>query len=325
MERGPPRSKRGSDVTKQRRMVEGKHTLTPEFEPEREDLAAVPASSASKARGPAGWPFAADPPAAPRASVAQLFGPPGRPRRGDEPPAGPRGTKRPRKNEPRSASGEKEAEPRPAFDEAAELPRAPATLAGDEEWEEEEEEEEEKKDQAAEDLGVLLVRPSTRPDPTAQPAGTPTAINPRETTENRDALDRENTSASIMARRGFNVTQNPTEPQRGDPRLDAEKNPDYVVEGEVFDHYAPTTPRWRNIRIAMMAKIKSGQTRRIALCLDGTPITAEQVIENITKTEIVGLEQLLITKGGKVIGAWPAAWSLLKESAKQVQRGPRDG
>jgi hypothetical protein len=66
--------------------------------------------------------------------------------------------------------------------------------------------------------------------------------------ENRQALERENDSARVLARQGYDVEQNPEVP--------GDKNPDYRIEGEIFDNVAQTTPRARNVH-------RRGEVRRL--------------------------------------------------------------
>ncbi|ENK9962541.1 hypothetical protein AB4G05_005170 [Salmonella enterica] len=66
------------------------------------------------------------------------------------------------------------------------------------------------------------------------------AKNPANSTEdNKRAIWRENESAIILSQRGYNVEQNPSVP--------GIKNPDFKINGEVFDNIAPTTSNVRNI------------------------------------------------------------------------------
>ncbi|WP_222426549.1 hypothetical protein [Amycolatopsis rhizosphaerae] len=76
------------------------------------------------------------------------------------------------------------------------------------------------------------------------------------------ALQRENESATTLSRAGYDVEQNPTIP--------GDKNPDYRVNGKIFDCYAPTTSNVRNIASRMEEKVVDGQTDRIVLNLSDT-------------------------------------------------------
>lgn len=61
--------------------------------------------------------------------------------------------------------------------------------------------------------------------------GAVTKITPQMTKENIRSLNRENESAKILSKSGFNVEQNPT--------VFGDKKPDYRINGEIFDNYAP--------------------------------------------------------------------------------------
>lgn len=53
------------------------------------------------------------------------------------------------------------------------------------------------------------------------------------------SLIRENESADILVKKGYNVEQNPV--------IDGVKNPDYRIDGVIYDNYAPETSNVRNI------------------------------------------------------------------------------
>jgi hypothetical protein len=71
------------------------------------------------------------------------------------------------------------------------------------------------------------------------------------------ALQRENESATTLAKGGYDVEQNPT--------VLGDKNPDYLVNGKIFDCYAPTTSNIRNIADRVETKVVRRQADRIVL------------------------------------------------------------
>ncbi|MGI5147237.1 hypothetical protein ACQEVC_12795 [Plantactinospora sp. CA-294935] len=90
----------------------------------------------------------------------------------------------------------------------------------------------------------------------------------------RRSLERENECADILAAGGYRVHQNPTRPEvaesrertgdRGDPR----KDPDYLVEGHVFDCYSPSPGKAvRGVWTEVRDKVTSQQTQRVVLNL----------------------------------------------------------
>jgi hypothetical protein len=105
--------------------------------------------------------------------------------------------------------------------------------------------------------------PSRVPDPAAEPTGNPTFINEKEAPENKLALQRENESARTLARTGYAIEQNPTVP--------GDKNPDYRIEGKIFDNLAlpptdhatsPAASRRRSTRIRPNGSCSTWPTAR---------------------------------------------------------------
>jgi hypothetical protein len=124
------------------------------------------------------------------------------------------------------------------------------------------------------------------------PKGTRTKINPGDAPENIQALTRENESADILAREGFDVTQNPAVP--------GPKNPDYLINGSIYDNFAPTTSSARNIWSVVKGKVESGQTSRIVLNLNDSGVSLEALTKQFSDWAIEGLEDVIIIKDGKV-------------------------
>lgn len=89
--------------------------------------------------------------------------------------------------------------------------------------------------------------------------GEPTPINPNDDDTTRRAIQRENESAQILAGRGFDVVQNPV--------VAGPMNPDYLINGEVYDHYAPSTDSPRNIWSEVQGKVERGQTNNVVISL----------------------------------------------------------
>jgi SPP1 gp7 family putative phage head morphogenesis protein len=78
--------------------------------------------------------------------------------------------------------------------------------------------------------------------------GEPTPISPNDDDATRRAIRRENESAQLLAGSGFNVLQNPV--------VAGPKKPDYLINGEVYDHYAPSTDVARNIWSEVQGKVQ---------------------------------------------------------------------
>ena len=78
--------------------------------------------------------------------------------------------------------------------------------------------------------------------------GEPTPISPNDDDATRRAIRRENESAQLLAGSGFNVLQNPV--------VAGPKKPNYLINGEVYDHYAPSTDIARNIWSEVQGKVQ---------------------------------------------------------------------
>lgn len=141
------------------------------------------------------------------------------------------------------------------------------------------------------------VQPTLRPDPTRAPDGSRTAVRSNESAENILALTREYESAQILARQGYQVTQNPRVPGAGGSGV---KMPDYRINGHLFDNYAPNTSNVRNIWGRVQEKVQDEQARRIVLNLDDSGVSMEALQRQFRDWPIENLEQVLVIRNGQV-------------------------
>jgi hypothetical protein len=143
-----------------------------------------------------------------------------------------------------------------------------------------------------------LTAPSRKPDPDAMPGGTKTRIPPNDTPKNIRAYGRENESAEVLAKNGYEVEQNPAVPGTG-------RKPDYRVEGKIFDNYAPTSDSPRNIWTEVARKVARGQANRIILNLNDSNVALATLTRQFADWPIAGLEQVLVIHGRQVTQIWP--------------------
>lgn len=145
---------------------------------------------------------------------------------------------------------------------------------------------------------VRRTLPSSEPDPSATPRGTPTKRNPKDQAASSvRGYGRENESAQTLARNGYDVEQNPV--------VDGPKRPDYRIEGEIFDNYAPSTPRPRNIWKEVVRKVDEEQTERVVLNLDDSPVDLDALTAQFAAWPIEGLQEVLVVRGEQVIHFYP--------------------
>lgn len=146
--------------------------------------------------------------------------------------------------------------------------------------------------------GSRWTQPSGVPDPGAAPGGRRTRIGPKQDAAVTRSLRRENDSADILARAGYQVEQNPAVP--------GAKNPDYKIEGKVFDNYAPGGSNVRNIASEIQGKVDKGQTERVVLNMADSKADLEKMRKQLNDWPIQGLQEVIvIDKHGQVVPFYP--------------------
>ncbi len=144
----------------------------------------------------------------------------------------------------------------------------------------------------------IHTEPSNAPDPNATPGGHPTRISPNDDAVTERSLQRENESADILAKNGYHVEQNPNVP--------GGRNPDYRMEGKIFDNYAPTSADARNIAKEMEKKVNKLQADRIVLNLSDSPVDLAKMSAQLHDWPIQGLKEVkVIDAQGNVIDFYP--------------------
>ena len=160
----------------------------------------------------------------------------------------------------------------------------------------------------AEDLGGIIkkgnggtkIKPSNPYDSDAIPDGSKTKITERMDEATIRSLARENDAAEVLAKNGYRIEQNPKV-------KDTTRNPDYRIEGEIFDCYAPAgNTKVRNVASTIEEKVvKKGQANRVVLNLDDWLGDIELLKKQLMDYPIVGLEEVLVIKDGNVVSIYP--------------------
>jgi hypothetical protein len=144
----------------------------------------------------------------------------------------------------------------------------------------------------------IHTEPSNAPDPNATPSGNPTRIGPKQDAQTKLALQRENESADILAKNGYNVEQQ--------PKVPGVKNPDYRIEGQIFDNIAPNTSNARNIADRIEEKVTNDQADRIVLNLSDSSVDLAKMSAQLHDWPIEGLKEVKVIDGqGNVIDFYP--------------------
>jgi hypothetical protein len=116
--------------------------------------------------------------------------------------------------------------------------------------------------------------------------------------EFKRGIQRENESADILADAGYKIEQQPV--------TAGPKNPDFRIEGKIFDNYAPTTRSPRGVRDGIAAKVEKGQADRIVLNMSDTNVQRFALRQELANKPISGLKEIImIDKLGNIIHFYP--------------------
>ena len=160
---------------------------------------------------------------------------------------------------------------------------------------------------AAEDAGKVVesgidtkIKPSNPYNVDAKPSGTVTKITNKMDEATKRSLMRENEAAETIAKNGYNIEQKPV--IEGTTR-----NPDYIIEGEIFDCYSPAeNTKIRNVASTIEEKvIKKGQTERVVLDLDDWKGDVNALVKQLNDYPIEGLKEVIVVHNGSVQSIYP--------------------
>lgn len=134
-------------------------------------------------------------------------------------------------------------------------------------------------------------------------------ISPHDRPAQRRALELENECADVVAGKGYQVHQNPTSQKVAEARAttedagDPERTPDYLIEGHVFDCYAPTPHKpVRGIWSEVTKKVDKGQTQRVVLNLTDWRGSVGDLQKQFGNWPVPGLRELVaVTPNGSII------------------------
>jgi len=116
--------------------------------------------------------------------------------------------------------------------------------------------------------------------------GTRTQIPPTVDAETTRAFMRENESADILAGKGYTVEQNPV--------VSGRKNPDYRINGDIYDNYAPSTGDAMHIVSTIESKVESGQTNNVVVNLFDSLATTASLKSELESYSISGLNRVIV-------------------------------
>ncbi|MER7420990.1 hypothetical protein ABT346_30130 [Micromonospora peucetia] len=124
----------------------------------------------------------------------------------------------------------------------------------------------------------------------------------------RRALELENECADTVAATGYRIHQNPTAQETSDARVhtgdsgNPDKDPDYLVEGHVFDCYSPAArTSVRNVWSQVREKVDDEQTQRVVVNLKDWKGDMTALRRQFDDWPIDGLKELVAVKADGTI------------------------
>ncbi|MFJ2605657.1 putative T7SS-secreted protein [Streptomyces sp. NPDC087425] len=142
-------------------------------------------------------------------------------------------------------------------------------------------------------------KPSGEPDLDAQPRGKPESLSKNDDAETVRAKGREVHSAETLSKQGYDVEQSPGTMPNG-------TKPDFRIEGQIFDNYAPTSGSPRSIWTAVEKKVDKGQTERVVLNLGDSNADLGALRQQFHNWPKEGLKEVLvIDREGNIVHLYP--------------------
>ncbi|MCO1581192.1 hypothetical protein M8C13_36125 [Crossiella sp. SN42] len=142
--------------------------------------------------------------------------------------------------------------------------------------------------------------PEHEPSPDREPSGNPTVSRPGDDEETKRGHLRENEGARTLAKAGYDIMQNPPAKPNG-------KNPDYFIQGEYWDAYAPgPTKTPRGVASVISDKIEDEQAYRHVINLADSTVNLDELRGQFQNYPIDKLEEIIvIDRDGTVIPFYP--------------------
>jgi hypothetical protein len=113
------------------------------------------------------------------------------------------------------------------------------------------------------------------------------------------SIKRQNKTADMFANKGYDMEMLPYKNGGNGYGVKPTSNPDYLINGEVFDCYAPKTTNLRTIWDTVVGKTEN-QARRVVLNLDDYAGSLDDLAKQFNACPIDGLDELLALKNGKI-------------------------
>ncbi len=119
-----------------------------------------------------------------------------------------------------------------------------------------------------------------------------------------DGIEAQNNAANILASEGYDITMLDEVDGGNGYGIDPTKNPDYLIDGRVFDCYTPQSNTMPDGVINNIAKKTRNQADRIVLNLESYPADSTKILKKRVQDKINGdlkhLKELIVIINNKV-------------------------
>ena len=149
---------------------------------------------------------------------------------------------------------------------------------------------------ATHDDQETLTEPSRSPDPDAAPAGDPEAA-PRASADVQESLKFQERTASALARAGYRV--------RRLPRTAHGVNPDFEIEGRIFDCYSPARGTTVDSVVTRVRKKSKRQASRFVVNLDRGGLDTGDLRARLLTSRPSRVQEVLVVENETVSRVWP--------------------
>lgn len=117
------------------------------------------------------------------------------------------------------------------------------------------------------------------------------------------SIMRHNEAADGLSNMGFDVEM--IEPKKG-PNGNEIPTADFKVDGKYFDVYSPGASKTPSkMRTKIRNKVKKGQTDRVIVNLDDSPVSHDVLRDYLAKDGISGLKEIITIKNGEINYIFP--------------------
>lgn len=141
-----------------------------------------------------------------------------------------------------------------------------------------------------------LTEPSRPADPSAMPEGLPESA-PRASRDVHESLEYQNRTALALARAGFRV--------RRLPNTGEGVNPDFEVEGRIFDCYSPNQGTTADSVVTRIRKKSKLQASRFVVNLDRGGLEIDDVRARLAQARPSRIREVFVVRNDAVSRIWP--------------------